>query len=306
MKPAAKQYSMSIVPNIVQYQGSKRLLAPHILRHMPGRFARFVEPFAGMASMTFAVAAEGRCGALWVNDLNAPLVDILRAAVQQPQQLLDEYRRVWEEQFTWRGGHIAHFNHVRARFNGGEQTAANMLYLLARCVKGAVRYAQDGTFNQSPDKRRHGTRPEKLAKNIAAIAALLHGKVAFSALDYREVLEQCKPGDIVYMDPPYQGVSGARDQRYLAGVDIDEFAAALDGLNRRGIDFLVSYDGARGSQSYGRELPVELGCRRVLLRAGLSTQALLLGKKEVTHEALYVSRNLAGGWAQPDLFLAAA
>lgn len=297
---------MNIVPNIVQYQGSKRLLAPHILRHMPPRFARLVEPFAGMASITFAVAAEGRCGGFWVNDLNAPLLDIVRQAVQQPQQLLDEYRRVWEEQFTWPGGHIAHFNHVRETFNSGEQTAANMLYLLARCVKGAVRYAQDGTFNQSPDKRRHGTRPEKLAKNIAAIAALLHGKAAFSALDYREVLEQCKAGDMVYMDPPYQGVSGARDQRYLAGVEMDEFAAALETLNRRGVDFLVSYDGARGSQSYGRELPAELGCRRVLLRAGLSTQALLLGKKEVTHEALYISRNLAGGWVQPDLFLAAA
>ncbi len=297
---------MNIIPNIVQYQGSKRMLAPHILRYMRGRFARFVEPFAGMASMTFAVAAEGRCGAFWVNDLNAPLVDILRAAVQQPQALLAEYRRVWEEQFTWRGGHIAHFNHVRVRFNGGEQTASNMLYLLARCVKGAVRYGRDGQFNQSPDKRRHGTRPEKLAKNIAAIAALLHGKAAFSALDYREVLEQCKAGDMVYMDPPYQGVSGARDQRYLAGVEMDEFAAALETLNRRGIDFLVSYDGACGEKAYGRELPAELGCRRVLLRAGLSTQALLLGKKEVTHEALYVSRNLAGGLVQPGLFLVAA
>ena len=293
---------MNIVPNIVQYQGSKRLLAPQILRHMPLRFARFVEPFAGMASMTFAVAARRSCGAFWVNDLNAPLVEILRAAVQQPQQLGDEYRRVWEAQFTWDGGHVEHFYHVRERFNSGGQTAAHMLYLLARCVKGAVRYAQDGTFNQSPDKRRHGTRPEKLEKNIAAIAALLRGKAAFSALDYREVLEQCRPGDIVYMDPPYQGVSGARDQRYLAGVEIDEFAAALETLNRRGVDFLVSYDGARGNQRYGRELPAALGCRKVLLRAGLSTQALLLGKKETTFEALYVSRNLA----HPDVLPAAA
>ena len=293
---------MNIIPNIVQYQGSKRLLAPQILRHMPLRFARFVEPFAGMASMTFAVAARRSCGAFWVNDLNAPLVEILRAAVQQPQQLVDEYRRVWEEQFTWDGGHVEHFYQVRERFNSGEQTAAHMLYLLARCVKGAVRYAQDGTFNQSPDKRRHGTRPEKLEKNIAAASALLRGKTAFSALDYREVLEQCKPGDIVYMDPPYQGVSGARDQRYLAGVEIDEFAAALETLNRRGVDFLVSYDGACGEKLYGRELPPELGCRKVLLRAGLSTQALLLGKKETTFEALYVSRNLA----QPEVLRAAA
>jgi len=31
-----------------------------------------------------------------------------------------------------------------------------LLYLLDRCVKGAVRYNKEGWFNQSPDKRRLG------------------------------------------------------------------------------------------------------------------------------------------------------
>ena len=290
---------MSTVPNIVQYQGSKRLLAPQILRHMPQRFARLVEPFAGMASMTFAAASEKRCDAFWVNDLNAPLVDIVRMATEQPQQLLAAYRRVWQAQFCWPDGHIAHFYHVRERFNNGEKTPEHMLYLIARCVKGAVRYGRDGQFNQSPDKRRHGTRPEKLEHNLRTIATLLGGRAQFSALDYREVLAACRPGDVVYMDPPYQGVCGTRDQRYLAGVDFDEFAAALETLNRRGVDFLVSYDGACGEKSYGRELPEVLDCSKVLLRAGLSTQALLLGKKEITREALYISHNIRRNLAMP-------
>ncbi|MBQ7626991.1 MAG: DNA adenine methylase [Rhodocyclaceae bacterium] len=290
---------MSTVPNIVQYQGSKRLLAPQILRYMPQRFARLVEPFAGMASMTFAAAAENRCGAFWVNDLNAPLLGIVRMAAEQPQQLLAAYRHVWQAQFSWPDGHVAHFYHVRERFNVGEKTPEHMLYLIARCVKGAVRYGRDGQFNQSPDKRRHGTRPEKLEHNLRTIAALLGGRAQFSALDYREVLATCRSGDVVYMDPPYQGVSGTRDHRYLAGVEFDEFAAALETLNRRGVDFLVSYDGACGEKSYGRELPDVLDCRKVLLRAGLSTQALLLGKKEITREALYISRNLQHNLAMP-------
>ena len=45
-------------PQIVQYQGSKRLLAPQILEYMPYHFNRMIEPFAGMAAMTIAVAQK--------------------------------------------------------------------------------------------------------------------------------------------------------------------------------------------------------------------------------------------------------
>ncbi|MDR2934870.1 MAG: DNA adenine methylase, partial [Candidatus Adiutrix sp.] len=41
-------------PHIVQYQGSKRILAPQILKYMPRQFNRLFEPFAGMAAITIA------------------------------------------------------------------------------------------------------------------------------------------------------------------------------------------------------------------------------------------------------------
>ena len=67
---------------------------------------------------------------------------------------------------------------------------------------------------------------------------------------------------------------------------------AIDNLNRRGIDFLISYDGKCGDKQYGQDLPMELGLQKVLLKAGLSSQNLLLGKKEITYEALYISKGL--------------
>ena len=94
------------------------------------------------------------------------------------------------------------------------------------------------------------------------------------------------------MDPPYQGVSNVRDSRYLAGIDFDSFVEAVDCLNNRGIDFLISFDGKCGERQYGEDLPSELGLHKVLLNAGLSSQSILLGKKETTFEALYVSRGL--------------
>lgn len=94
------------------------------------------------------------------------------------------------------------------------------------------------------------------------------------------------------MDPPYQGVSNVRDCRYYSGIEFYDFVDAIDNLNRRGIDFLISYDGMCGGKQYGKDLPKELGLHKVLLKAGLSSQSTLLGKKEITYEALYISRNI--------------
>lgn len=290
-----------IVPHIVQYQGSKRILAPQILQYMPRRFDRLVEPFAGMAAVTIAVARQERADRYVVNDLNGPLVGILQSAIETPSKLVADYSKVWNEQFVYEQGSVAHYYKVRDDFNRGDQSPANMLYLLARCVKGSVRYGSNGLFNQSPDKRRNGTSPKTLKSNVDAISYYLKGRTEFLSQDYREVLELTRPGDVVYMDPPYQGVSNVRDSRYFSGVEFDDFVEAIDRLNRRGVDFLISYDGKCGDKAYGEELPMELDLQKVLLRAGLSSQGILLGKKEVTYEALYISRGLQNNAPRPQV-----
>ena len=279
-------------PHIVQYQGSKRNLAPQILQYIPKRFNRLIEPFAGMAAITIAVSKQRRAERYLLNDLNEPLVNVLKEAITNPQQLIEDYTRVWSEQLAYQGGSVEHFYKVREDFNKGNQSAANMLYLLARCVKGSVRYSSSGQFNQSPDKRRMGTNPKNLARNVLLICSYLKGKTEFSSVDYREVTRNARRGDVVYMDPPYQGVCSSRDNRYFSGIDFNDFVECVDDLNRRGIDFIISYDGTCGDKQYGIDLPEELGLRKIMLNAGLSSQSLLLGKKETTVEALYLSHHL--------------
>ena len=62
----------STIPHIVQYQGSKRKLAPQIMQYMPERFDRLIEPFAGMAAISIAVAYNKWSDNFYINDLNAP------------------------------------------------------------------------------------------------------------------------------------------------------------------------------------------------------------------------------------------
>lgn len=284
------------VPHIVQYQGSKRKLAEQILQHMPKKFDRLIEPFAGMAAISIAVAYHRMTNNFIINDINPDIISILQSAIESPEDLLLSYSNIWSEQFSYNEGSEAHFYKVRNEFNKGNKRAAAMLYLLARCVKGSVRYNSSGEFNQSPDKRRNGTAPETLSFNIKAISNLLKGKSRFYTKDFREILDMAQKGDIIYMDPPYQGVSDVKNHRYIAGLSFEEFVVALEMLNKRGINYIISYDGSLGSKKYGRDLPAYLGLTRYNLNAGLSTQALYLGKKIETYEALYVSNDLVSNY----------
>ncbi|MBI5143295.1 MAG: DNA adenine methylase [Nitrospirae bacterium] len=276
------------IPHPIQYQGSKRNLASAILRYAPRDMDRLIEPFAGSAAISIAAAASRLANTYLINDLNRPLIELLRLMVEKPLESAEHYRRIWNGQH---GNSIEHYYSVREEFN--RTLDPNLfLYLLARCVKGSVRYNSDGLFNQSPDKRRHGTQPETMRANIFGVSSLLKGRAIFSSLDYRDVLEKAGVTDLVYMDPPYQGVCGERDSRYYSGISHDKFIAALERLNSRGISYIVSYDGRRGDKTFGEPLPVSLGLTRIELHAGRSSQATLLGRDELTYESLYLSSAL--------------
>jgi DNA adenine methylase len=249
---------------------------------------RLVEPFAGTAAISIAAAARQIARRFWINDLNQSLVQLLELIVERPDKVSDSYAKIWNDQH---GNSVEHYYQIREEFN--KTNDPNLfLYLLARCVKGSVRYNSDGLFNQSPDKRRKGTHPEKMRKNIQGVSHLLKNKCLFTCLDYREVLSNVKDTDFVYMDPPYQGVCGRRDSRYYSGISFDEFVVALEESNKKRIKFAVSYDGKRGSKNFGEELPNELGLKKIQIETGRSSQATLLGKEEITVESLYLSQTL--------------
>lgn len=277
------------IPHPVQYQGSKRNLASTILQYFPNKFSRLVEPFAGSAAVSVSSASRGKSNSYWINDLNKPLAELLGLIINRPSEIADFYENIWNQQHD---DSIEHYYRVREDFNRTRDPKL-FLYLLARCVKGSVRYNSEGLFNQSPDKRRCGTKPETMRENIFGVSALLKRKSVISSLEYKDVLSNVNEGDVVYMDPPYQGVCGDRDSRYFAGISYDEYVSALSELNERQIRYAVSYDGRTGNKTFGKILPDSLSLTLIELEAGRSSQATLLGRDAITVESLYLSPRLA-------------
>ena len=273
------------IPHPFPYQGSKRGIARHILAHFPRDVDCLIEPFCGSGAISLAAAAHGLAKRFWLNDLNEPLMALWEEILQRPNELSKNYEQLWTEQHPDKR---AFFLGIRDKFNAAHRPH-HLLYLLARIVKGSVRYSTEGLFNQSADNRRSGMRPILMQRQILGVHALLGGKTTLSAVDFRKVVAEAEKEDLIYMDPPYQGTSFTRDHRYCSGLSYAEFADALQAMNDRGLSYMASYDGKTGEKSHGKPLPRSLSLTHLHISAGRSSQATLLGDKHETVESLYLS-----------------
>jgi len=279
------------IPHPIPYQGSKRRLATLILSYAPERVATMYEPFAGSAAMTLAAAARNVAARYVIGDSLDPLASLWKAIIEDPKQLADDYEAVWEAQ---KENPRDHYLQVRSEYNRSHQPV-HLLYLMARCVKNAVRFNAYGEFNQSADHRRTGMNPQKMRQQILGASKILSKRCRVQCADYADLMQEATSKDLVYMDPPYQGVSGVRDPRYHQQLNLGKLIDNLERLNIRGVPYLLSFDGRLGDKEYGQELPKSLNLTRVLVNTGRSSQATLNGDTAETVESVYLSPGLGDG-----------
>ena len=276
------------LPHPIPYQGSKRNLADQILRYFPNEFYRLIEPFAGSAAISVASAFYYKAHKFIINDVNQPLIALWDEIINHPTQIIKKYYDIWNGQI---GNEEEYYYHIRTKFNETKQSEY-LLFLLAKCVKAAVRYNTLGEFNQSPDKRRLGRNPQMMREDILRVSYLLKNKVELYSTDYSDILDKATEYDLIYMDPPYQGTGMNGGFNYAGNIDFDNFIISLYCLNKKNVPFILSFDGRTENKTYGRPLPDELNLKKIEINAGRSTQATLLNRKEYTYEAIYLSPSL--------------
>ena len=127
-----EEADMSKAPHLVQYQGSKRNLAPEIIQYFPGSFTRLIEPFCGTCAITILAAMERKCSSFIVNDINGPLIDLMKECVNNPERLAEDYSEIWNGQFEEGESNITYFYKIREQFNSGQQDPAKMLFFIGK------------------------------------------------------------------------------------------------------------------------------------------------------------------------------
>lgn len=278
------------LPHPIPYQGSKRALAPLVGVHIPRGIDVWFEPFAGSAAMTLWALHHEIARKYVIADALEPIAHLWQAIIDEPAATAARYRRIWLGQ---RERDTAYFDRVRARYNAASDPV-DLLYLICRCVKNAVRFNAKGDFTQSVDHRRLGMHPDRMEAAIAGAALMLRGRTEVRSGDWLATTADAGEKDFIYLDPPYLGTTVGRDKRYARQLGQDQLVEGLKGLLERRARFALSYDGMTGGRTYGPPLPESLRLSRLLLEAGTSSQATLSGRSERTVESLYLSPGLVG------------
>lgn len=224
----------------VKWVGGKGRLLTQLEPLLPRGVAgmRHVEPFMGGAALFFARRPS-----------RALLCDVNRALVSTYEMVRDRVEEVIGELSPLAREHSARrYYEVRAAYNEsrgephGPGSAARFIYLNKTCFNGLHRVNQKGEFNV-PAGRYQNPRildPDRLR---AASVQLRSAEIANDG--FEALVGSARPGDFVYMDPPYEPVSRtANFTGYAAGGfsqdDQGRLRDVFDELTRRGCKCMLS------------------------------------------------------------------
>lgn len=264
------------IPSLIKWSGSKRSQANEIYSYFP-EYDRYFEPFIGGGAVLYLAGKPGSVA----GDLYNPLVEFWKLVQSDVELVIENYNLQWG---LLQDNLPGYFYEVRERFNE-EPSGLDLSFLMRTCVNGIVRFNQEGKFNNSFHLSRKGMLPNGFEK----LAIAWHHKlqnIEIVCKDYTETLSSAQAGDMVYLDPPYAGSKN----RYIDNLDKDKLFNTLEDLNKRNVNWALSFDGKRGNDDFTYPVPKELFKRQVFLSNGNSAVGKVLNKslKEV-HEALYLN-----------------
>jgi DNA adenine methylase len=228
----------------LKWAGGKGKLAPTILAAAPPAIARYIEPFAGAGAVFFAVE-EGRPGTpALLADANSELIETYTVLRDELAALDDALARLAAEYAAGDAEQrAAMYYRVRASVpESPAARAARFIFLNRTCFNGLFRVNASGGFNV-PHGRYKNPRIHD-GELLAACSAGLQ-RADLRVADFADVCSEARPGDFVYLDPPYQPLSATAN---FTGYTRAEFGPAdqlrlrdaFEDLSRRGVAAMLS------------------------------------------------------------------
>jgi len=223
---------MILMPNeamltpLLKWPGGKRWFRDVFFGVVPVEFNRYIEPFAGSASIFFALQPEDAI----LSDMNAELINMYNAIKsdwKKVRDILVKHQRNHSETYYYK---------VRDSVPRSEHgSAARMLYLNRTCFNGIYRVNLKGVFNVPV-----GTKSNVLldTDDFEGVSNALQN-ADLRVEDFEVVINEAHSGDLIFADPPYtvrHNFNGfvKYNETLFAWEDQERLAAALRRAVARG------------------------------------------------------------------------
>ena len=223
----------------VKWAGGKGRLLSQLRPLLPSQASRMrhVEPFVGGGALFFSRQPKRAL----LTDINPALVGTYVAIRDDANGVIDGLRDLAARHSKER------YYAVRDRYNRDPRIttakrAAMFIYLNKTCFNGLHRVNRKGEFNVPVGSYK---KPRILNEDgLQAASALLQG-AQLRCAPFEALLEDAKPGDFIYLDPPYEPVSETASFTSYAsdGFDRKDQTRLRDvykALDRRGCKLMLS------------------------------------------------------------------
>lgn len=175
---------------------------------------------------------------------NAILGDINKDLIGTYQQVKKCPSKVFSSLRNFKKGKYEYYRvrEIKPHELSPPERAARFIYLNRYCFNGLYRTNRNGMFNVPYGGERTGLLPSD--EDLTACSQLLNN-VELIPEDFEETLSHARPGDFVYMDPPYRVKSHRVFNEYDALAftqdDLNRLRSWLIMLTDKKIFFLLSY-----------------------------------------------------------------
>jgi DNA adenine methylase len=227
---------MKIFVPPIKSQGIKTKLTEWISSNVEHvSYERWVEPFMGTGVVAFNVRPKKAL----LCDSNPHLIRFYNAIKDKEITSGIVKRHLTEEGKKLLESDGEYYYDVRKRFNI-EGNPLDFLFLSRSCFNGMMRFNKKGGFNvpfcKKPNRFAQAlvTKITNQVENISQI--IENGDYTFKHQDFKDTLNEIKPNDFVYSDPPYIG----RHVDYFDSWTEEEEIILNNGLNKSAVTFILS------------------------------------------------------------------
>jgi DNA adenine methylase len=257
--------------SFIRWAGSKRLILGKLRASAPATFQRYIEPFAGSASLFFDLCPNEAI----LGDLNEELILTFKQVKAAPDEVIALLRNIGPGKANYLKIRSLNPVHLTAK-----RRAARFIYLNHFCFNGLYRVNLAGHFNVPYFP--NNTALEFREKLVSKASQLLKN-TQFVSGDFDVTLSKAQKGDFAYIDPPYvlkkREVFSDYTQNSFSTKDLVRLSQTLDALDKKGVHFMLSYADCREA----RQLLKKWNSERVWTRRNI---AGFTGNRKGTFELL--------------------
>jgi DNA adenine methylase len=217
----------------LRWAGSKRQLIPQLSRYLGNGHSRYIEPFAGSASLFFSACPTSAV----LGDINGELMSTYDQVRNSLGSVLDALRVMKKGRDEY-----LRIREIDPQTLPPPVRAARFIYLNRYCFNGLYRTNLAGKFNVPYGGDRTGKLPadgqfERCSELLQRAELVVGG--------FDVTLREAKTGDFVYMDPPFtvgdRRIFKEYDATGFSSRQLEDLRSWILRLDEMNVAFLVSY-----------------------------------------------------------------